>query len=524
MSPRAAVALLAILIGAFVLRAQAVHLSVVDDPIRSDAREYVLYAHNLAAYGVYSRADTWAPGAPTPPEPDAVRPPGYPLFLLAFLGSPPRLDDLPAILWAQAALGTLTVLLAFLLGRSVLPTGLALVAAALTAASPHHVNMSIYVLSETLLALLLALALYLVCGLARHPTWPRAGLAGAALAASALTHPQLVYFALPLALFLLLRGRGRAALRTSVALAIGFGALYGAWSLRNALTPGVVGDAKLMLRTLRIGAYRDFMYRGRPETYGYPYRYDARFEESSASLGSVTREIARAIAEEPAAQLFWYLRKPLVAWTWEPVQGQGDVFVYPVSRTPYADLPHFRATHFVMHALHDALVALMILGVALAWLPPRVSRLGDDARFGARVLSLLFLYHAAVMAVGFPLPRYSIPLRPLLYILAMLPLAAGLWWLPAIWPGLSRPWASRERRMSASQRSPALARSSGLKEVGDGLHVERPEPELEMARGGHARRDGRLRPGGAAVRGARGCARWPDSCRRELLPQLRHDG
>jgi antibiotic biosynthesis monooxygenase (ABM) superfamily enzyme len=427
-SLRAAIVLLVILAAAFVLRIQSVSQSVVVDPIRSDARDYMLYAHNLERFGVYSRADTWAPGAPTPPEPDAVRPPGYPLFLLPFLSSPPRLEDVPAILRMQAILSTLTVLVVFVIGRLLLPTGFALAAAALSAASPHLVTMNIYVLSETLFGLLLALALYLVCRLAQHATALRAALAGLALAAAALTHPLLVYFVVPLSIFLLLHWSGPHGARRAAALALAFGALHGAWTLRNALTPGVRGDDTLMLKTLRIGAYRDFMYQDRPETYGYPYRFDPRFEETSASFASVIREIADQIAEAPAAELGWYARKPLLAWTWDPVQGQGDVFIYPVARTPYADLPHFRATHFTMQTLHDALVALMWIGVALAWLPPGRSPLEDSARFCARVLSLLVLYHAALMAVGFPLPRYSVPLRPCQYILAMLPLATGLRW------------------------------------------------------------------------------------------------
>ncbi len=430
-SPRAAIALLIILVAAWVLRTQSVSLSEVQAPIRSDARDYVLYAHNLERFGVYSRADTWALGAATPPEPDAVRPPGYPLFLLAFLSSPPSLGDVPAILRVQAILSTLTVVLVFLLGRLVLPAGFALAAAALSAASPHLVTMNIYVLSETLFGLLLVLALYLVCGLAQHASPLRAALAGAALAAAALTHPLLVYFVVPLAVFLLLHWSRPQGARRTAALALAFSALYGVWTLRNVLTLGVSGDQTLMLRTLRIGVYRDFMYQDRPETYGYPYRYDPRFEETSASLGAVIREIGDRIAEAPAAELGWYLRKPLLAWTWNPVQGQGDVFIYPVARTPYADLPHFRATHFAMQTLHDSLVALMLVGLALVWLPSGWSRLGDTARFGARVISLLVLYHAALMAVGFPLPRYSVPLYPCLYILAMLPMVAGFRWFQA---------------------------------------------------------------------------------------------
>ena len=183
-----------------------------------------------------------------------------------------------------------------------------------------------------------------------------------------------------------------------------------------------------MLRTLRTGVYRDFMYEGRPETYAYPYRYDARFEETTASLDVVLREIAAQFAAAPAEELGWYLRKPFLAWGWNEVQGSGDVFIYPVTRTPYAERLHFRASHLLMRTLHVPLVALMGVGAILAWLPGRWSRLGDDARFAARVLSLLVLYHAAMMSVGLPLPRYASRCVPACTLLAMLPLAAALRW------------------------------------------------------------------------------------------------
>lgn len=135
MSPRALLILVAIVLLGLTLRLQAVAGSEVIRPVRADARDYLLYAHNLRAFAVYSRANTWAPGAVTPPAPDAVRAPGYPLFVLPFLHDPPARGDVPAILYAQAVLGAGMLLLVFALGRLLLPTPLALGAAALAAGS-----------------------------------------------------------------------------------------------------------------------------------------------------------------------------------------------------------------------------------------------------------------------------------------------------------------------------------------------------------------------------------------------------
>jgi hypothetical protein len=165
------------------------------------------------------------------------------------------------------------------------------------------------------------------------------------------------------------------------------------------------------------------MYQDRPETYAYPYRFDPIYEETSRSLDAVTREIVDRIAENPTAQIGWYLKKPALAWRWDMAEGQGDVFVYPVLTSPYQYLPQFRASHFIMSWLHWPLIVLMVAGIVLAWLPSRWSRLPDGAVFCARVIALLLLYHAVLMAAGFPLPRYTVPLRPFLYIMSMIPIA-----------------------------------------------------------------------------------------------------
>jgi hypothetical protein len=62
-------------------------------------------------------------------------------------------------------------------------------------------------------------------------------------------------------------------------------------------------------------------------------------------------------------------------------------------------------------------------------LPSRWSEISDEALFVARAISIFLLYHAAVMMIGFPLPRYAISMRPMLYIMSMIPIAMATRWI-----------------------------------------------------------------------------------------------
>lgn len=421
--PRSVVALLIILVAATDLRIQSVEYSEVINPVRADARDYFSYAYNLKHFGVYSRTDTLTQDPTAPPKPDALRTPAYPLFLLPFVDGPPTSEGLLTITRVQALLSVITVLLAFGLARQIVSTWYALAAAALTALSPHLVTMNIYLLSETLFGFLTILAVLLVCAMPKFRNlWLPVG-AGATLAVAGLAHPMLLYFIIPLIVFVLVFWGWKKEFRRTAVLLLAFFLVSGTWIGRNIATLGISGDNTLALAALRVGVYRDYMFQDRPETYAYPYRFDPRYEETSKDFGVVTREIVDQIAVNPMAQIGWYLKKPVQAWRWNMAEGPGDIFIYPVADSPYRFLWHFRTTRTVMYWLHWPLVVLMVVGLLLAWLPSRLSRLPDSAIFGARVISLLLLYHAALMMVGFPLPRYTVPLRPFLYIISMVPIA-----------------------------------------------------------------------------------------------------
>ena len=421
--------LMAILLVTFDLRIQSVVNTVVDTPVRADAREYVLYAHNLKNYGVYSRTNTFVTGEQATPVPDAKRTPLFPLFIALFLDKSPTMDNISTITRVQAVISTITVLLVFLISRQFLPITFALMASALTAIDPHLVTMNIYLLSETLFCFFVVLTMLLVSKSATNSGYTMPIITGLALGAAALTHPMLLYFMAPLLIFLLYSWGRIPGWKKVGLIFLSFSILYGAWIARNINTLGVPGDNTLMLAALRAGVYANTMYQNDPQSYGYPYRFDPRFEKTSGDLPTVITEIASRFRESPIEQLRWYLiGKPFTLWSWNHIEGPGDVFVYPVESTPYRYLPQFKVTHMFMHSIHWVLVILMVGGILIAWFPPRLSRLSANAVFVTRAVSILLLYHLFIMIVGYPIPRYAIPMRPFLHIMAMLPLALAIKW------------------------------------------------------------------------------------------------
>lgn len=415
---------LVVVLGAW-LRFVAVDDTQVNKPIRNDARDYVAYAYNVKNIDVYSSGPSW-PGAeaytPTP-VPDAQRPPGYPLLLIPLLDGAPDDAFVHRVELVQAALGVLLVLLAFVVGRALLGDGAGLAVALFVALSPHLVVFVTYVLTETLYALTIAVAL--VCGVvaAMAPVRRRllvwAALTGLALGLASLVRPtldQLPWVLLVVALVVPALKPWRV---PALLLLAGFLVVQAPWIARNLATTGHAGDPALMIRTLHHGSYPDFMYNDDPATRGYPYAADPRSAEAEASLSSVLHEIGVKFAADPARMLRWYfLGKPRAFLQWEIVDGWGDIYTYPELVSPYFTNPGFIVTRSLMLGLHGPLAILGVLGMLFV-LSPWARRVWDGARLrGLRVVAVGFAYAIALHVVGAPFPRYSVPFRLLQYVLA----------------------------------------------------------------------------------------------------------
>jgi hypothetical protein len=287
---------------------------------------------------------------------------------------------------------------------------------------------NVYVLTESVFTFGL-LASLLLCAYA----YERGGkllafFVGTAFGVLTLTRSAVQYFIVVVAALLRWEGKPRGFVALAV---LGFLVVFGAWSVRNIQATGHMADNTLMIKFLSHGMYPDFVYKGEQDTYGYPYRYDPDSSAIESSTASVLTAILNRFRKEPIRHLRWFiLGKPIVFWQWNIIQGMGDAYVYPVKASPYVSRPLFRWTHALSRFLHAPVVILGLLGSIFCWLPGSAFTT-RSTEFCTKLIASLLIYYQVVHMIGAPFPRYSVPLQPLVYGMAMYFIWASYAWILA---------------------------------------------------------------------------------------------
>ena len=248
------------------LRFQVISTTVVNNPIRADARIYYFAALNLERWSVFSKAEP----SESAPKPDAFVQPGLPFAITPLIEYPPTERMLFRINTIQAILGTLTILLTFSFFRLFTTPTIALGAALLTAISPHLVVMTTYLLTETLFTFLLMSCMVFFGYALRKEHTVLAVIAGGLLGLSALTRATTEYlplFMLPFFFWLTTR---RVFMQVVLPAALTALAIIAAWKLRNLIAIGAFSDPTLMVSALHHGMYPEFLFNGIPGNTGHP--------------------------------------------------------------------------------------------------------------------------------------------------------------------------------------------------------------------------------------------------------------
>jgi len=410
---------LALVIGLY-LRSESWIGTTVLSPLQSDASDYFNYAYNLRNHQTYSRENSPSSGGQYQPTPDAIRSPGYPLMLSFLIDGPPDRKLIKKIQLFQMIFSTLTLVFAFFLFRSLMPPLSGGIAALLTAISPHLIIFNSYILSETMFCFCLVLFGFFVTRYARRPTLWFSILLGTVLGAATLIRPSLQFFPFVVAVILLFHYRRRAGYKLALALMLGFLVTVAPWYIRNMASLGRISDNSLLINFLHHGMYPNFKYRDQPDSYRRPYKYDPRSKEISRSVGTVLKEISHRFETEPSRHFKWYLaKKPVVFWSWHTVQGHGDMYIYYISDSPYYEKQIFKWTHRFMRLVHGPLVVMCLIGCLLVWIFPGPAKIDSAALLIVRIIAALLLYYTGMHMIGVPFPRYSVPLRPFQYGMAL---------------------------------------------------------------------------------------------------------
>ena len=330
-----------IIVGLY-LRSESWIGTTVRRPLQSDAADYFYYAYNIRYHQTYSRQVSQSSDSKYQPLPDAVRAPGYPLALSLLIDAPAGRKLIKKIQFFQMLISTLTLIFAFWFFRFYLPPLWGGIAALLMALSPHLIIFNSYILSETLFCFTLVVMGILICRFVRQPSIWFSILLGAMMGMAALVRPSLQFFPLVMAIIVLIHYGRKAGLKLAVSILLGFILIISPWYIRNVVSLGKISDKSLMINFLHHGLYPDFKYKQRPESYRRPYKFDPRSNAISANLKSVLTEIKNRFRTDPWQHLKWFLlKKPAVFWSWDTVQGHGDIYVYYVSHTPYFEKKSF---------------------------------------------------------------------------------------------------------------------------------------------------------------------------------------
>jgi 4-amino-4-deoxy-L-arabinose transferase-like glycosyltransferase len=408
---------------ALFIRFQYVHLAIDEIFSGRDARQYLNYANNLVYHGIFSKSSSVKQL-----QPDSFRSPGYPLFVALTILVGGEQKYLPLLIYTQAALSALLVPLTFFSGIFFLPAAAAMVATIFVAFSPHLITITGCVLTETLTAFLLLTAMCCF-----QYAWPKKSISFFILSAfffgcTYLTNETVLFLPLLLvAISVVLSGSGR--IRTF------FGGISGkiaifiiifsffpfGWALRNQIQ--VTSDAPKgmdrAIATLSHGTYPGFIYKN-PRYKRFPYREDPLQPAFGSSFENFTQILWSRVKKEPYRYAKWYIiEKPYYFWSWDIIQGVGDIYIYPVPISFFKVSGFGRMIRTVMKLLHPfCLLLVIVCGPGLYY--KYRSQIKRDISHSSPVLPFtVCIYFTAIYMIFAPLPRYSIPLRPELYLCAV---------------------------------------------------------------------------------------------------------
>lgn len=378
-------------------------------PIRGDGVHYVQYASNLIDHFTFSKDRS------NDPIPDSYWAPGYPFFLAfcMLIAKVIGIHFYPVTLLMQAALGALVAALTYKLGRLVLAYKGALLAAIFTILSPHLISHGAYVLSETLLSLLLIVSIYFYIQANMYQKHHYYWLSGIFFGFCYLVNPVVLVVPFFLTFYFYFFYKNK---KLPIFL-IAFVTIAALWSIRELC---VVNNEKAStsdraFENLVIGSHSNYhdIWRANPRDKNNPYEIDMAEYKNNHSI--FYKELLERIIDNPTHYFKWYLiQKPLDLWGWDILVGQGDIYVYTVSASLYSKSNLALLTWALMKNTHYILLVLCILGIFFLF-----KEENSTTKKNVTSLYVLLTSISMVYILLHSDARYSVPMRPELYVCAV---------------------------------------------------------------------------------------------------------
>jgi hypothetical protein len=402
---------------AIVLRLNYIHRTEVYVPIRADARNYCIYAQNILNHSTFSKEVS------KNPTPDSFWSPGYPTLLATVFYLFDVKNFYPAALLVQAMLGALTAGMVFMTGLFFLPFWAAVAAGVLTAFCPHLISMSSYLLSETLFAfnIVLLLLTYMVAIKTENNAY--FVIAGVIAGITYLVNPVIFFFPFIAASIFFFRNKiygltsGNNQKKPITLFLIAFMVPWLLWSVRCQLNVDSTSSSSTnrALINFIIGTHDDFfeIWRADPQDATNPAAIDRKMV--NGSWLKFLKIFARRVLDNPGHYARWYAyEKPKILWSWDILIGAGDVYVYEVKTSWFQTSGFASKFHSIMKSLHWWLILLSVLG-GLILLKFRRKQSFETIK----TAYVCVIYLSVVYIILQSEPRYSIPLRPIMYLCAM---------------------------------------------------------------------------------------------------------
>lgn len=404
---------------AFGVRILHFNYTQAKQPLVKDQIKYFNTAFNLRFHNAHSLEYPKS----EPPKTRTDLPGGYPLFLSFFFHFGSEISDfIKRVITIQIILSSLSAALTFLIARESLSIPWSLTSAILTAFSPHLIVMTNFILTETLFIFVMNIGiLFLTHGFKReNPFLVFVGGIALSFIAQIRTIGALL---LPLlALVFVFRPGGRPLLRRSkdklsllfiiISILAGVTIHHSFIATKVLNTPGAQHPTP---HYVKLAGPKEFIKHAvKPPEFILKDQSYILNKNKNPSWKKQTSEKSKG---RPADYVKWnLLYKPYCIWAFNNAY-TGDVYVYSMKNKGFENNFLLKIVHRLMYLAHWPLFVLSLSSTVML-LTKHIKGTISKKEEALLIPTTVFLYFWTVIYMVSWLPRYSIPARPVSYILA----------------------------------------------------------------------------------------------------------